>query len=72
VNPHLSGERRVTEGSRIVYSTTRRFDKSSADSSRLARVHDDVRWDKSATGTSPHSSVSSDTEIANIVVNGRG
>jgi hypothetical protein len=67
----LAGKRRVTEGPGIVNSAARRFDEPHTNPSSLTRVDRDARRDKPTTIASPYVTTTRDTQIANIVVDGR-
>jgi hypothetical protein len=67
----LAGKRRVTEGPGIVHSAARRFDEPHTNPSSLTRVDRDARRDKPTTIASPYVTITRDTQIANIVVDGR-
>jgi hypothetical protein len=68
MNSDLTGERRVTEGPCVVNPTARRLDEPHPNPPSLAWVDNDVRRDKSTTIASPYSTITGDTQIANVPV----
>jgi hypothetical protein len=72
MNSDLSGECRVAERACIVNSTASRFDQSHSNPPGLARVDNDVSFDKATTVASPHPTITRDTQIADVVVDYRG
>jgi len=71
MNSDLTSERRVTEWSGIVNSAARLFNEPHTNPPSFTRVDNDVGRDKATTIASPYLTITSDTQIANVVVDGR-